>query len=69
MIAAATQMSARTTAACADCAWTSGDLTGDLTVRVASRQHVDSRGHAVAVRTHTVSVLEPSHHPHEEALS
>ena len=56
---AAVEVSARTTAACADCPWTSGTLTGDLSVRVAARQHTDLTQHPVAVLTNTITVLEP----------
>lgn len=56
---AAVEVSARTTAACADCPWTSGTLTGDLSVRVAARQHADLTQHPVAVLTNTITVLQP----------
>lgn len=56
---AAVEVSARTTAACADCRWTSGTLTCDLSIRVAARQHADLTEHPVAVLTNTITVLQP----------
>lgn len=53
------EVSARTTAACADCRWTSGTPTGDLSIRVAARQHADLTQHPVAVLTNTITVLQP----------
>lgn len=60
MTTALTEVSSRTTAACAGCPWTSGRLIADLTVRVASRQHADTTGHCVALLTSTVTLLGPS---------
>ena len=55
----AAEVSSRTTAACADCVWTSGTLTGDLSVRVAARQHTDLTQHPVVVLVNTITVLQP----------
>ncbi|HEY5845855.1 MAG TPA: hypothetical protein VIT42_03585 [Microlunatus sp.] len=55
----AAEVSTRTTAACADCVWTSGTLTGDLSVRVAARQHTDLTQHRVVVLANTINVLQP----------
>lgn len=53
------ELSSRTTAACAGCAWTADRLTNDLSTRVAARQHTDESGHSVAVLTNTVALIEP----------
>lgn len=59
MATALTELSSRTTAACVGCTWTSDRLTGELTIRDASRQHAETTGHCVAVLTNTITVLAP----------
>lgn len=49
-----------TTAACAACAWDTNELTSDLTIRVAARQHADVTGHAVAILTNTITLVQRS---------
>lgn len=53
------EKSSRTTAACSECEWSSGDLLADLSVRVAAGDHSDRAGHTVAVLTNTVTLHRP----------
>ena len=55
----AVDMSSRSTAACAGCEWTSGQLTDDLSIRVAARHHTAVTTHCVAVLTNTLMLIRP----------